>query len=144
MKLRMLWGIALVAAIALLVAPTSFGVDAKGPPCGDITAGFFYTPDATEARADLQTPVASCTFVTYTLYVDSNPATEPVSTMGDGTADLGDAGDLIRLSASVADTDQMICVYATSSIGGHVIDRAPDTGCVPLAPGGTGGGGGFQ
>ncbi len=144
MKLKMLCGIALFAAMALLVAPTSFGVDAKGPPCADISAGFLYTEDATEVRADLQTPVASCTFVTYTLYVDSSPATEPVSMMGDGTADLGDAGDLIRLSASVADTDQMICVYATSSIGSHVVDRAPDTGCVALTPGGTGGGGGFQ
>jgi len=144
MKLRILCGIGLFGVMALLVAPTSFGVDAKGPPCANISAGFLYTAEATEVRADLQTPVASCTFVTYTLYVESSPATEPVSVMGDGTADLGDAGDLIRLSASVNDSDQMICVYATSSIGTHVIDRAPNDGCVPLTPGGTGGGGGFE
>ena len=141
MKGRRIAAVLAVAATAALVIGSGAGaVDAKGPPCGDIKLDAFYSGDGTTAGANLFTPVATCTNVTYTVFIDSSPATAPVSAQGDGVADLGAQGDFVALSTSVSDSDSTICIYSQSTIGGHVIDRAPDTGCVTLHPGETGGG----
>lgn len=132
--------LALAATAALVGASGVSAVDAKGPPCGDIKMDFFYSTDGTTVSVNLLTPVATCTFVTYTLVVDSSPATDPVSAQGDGDAALGADGDFVALSTSVNDSDNTICIYSQSTIASHVIDRAPDTGCITLHPGDTGGG----
>jgi hypothetical protein len=141
MKGRRIAAVLAVAATAALVIGSGAGaVDAKGPPCGDIKMDAFYSGDGTTAGATLFTPVATCTYVTYTVFINSSPTTAPVGAQGDGVADLGANGDFIELSTSVSDSDSTICIYSQSSIGGHVIDTAPDTGCVTLHPGETGGG----
>jgi hypothetical protein len=132
--------LALAATAALVGASGVSAADAKGPPCGDIKMDFFYSTDGTTVSVNLFTPVATCTFVTYTLVVDSSPATDPVSAQGDGDAALGADGDFVVLSTSVNDSDNTICIYSQSTIASHVIDRAPDTGCITLHPGDTGGG----
>jgi hypothetical protein len=132
--------LALAATAALVGASGVSAVDAKGPPCGDIAMDYAYSGDATTASANLFTPVASCTFVTYTLVVESSPATDPVSATGDDSAFFQDGTDVVTLSTAVSDSDSEICVYSQSTIASHVIDRAPDTGCITLHPGDTGGG----
>jgi hypothetical protein len=42
---------------------------------------------------------------------------------------------------TIADDDGTICVYVTSSTGGHVVDQGPDTGCIDIVRD-TGSGGG--
>ena len=141
MKARTFAAVLFVAATAALVGASGVGaVDAKGPPCGDIAMDYFYSGDGTSVSVNLFTPVASCTNVTYTLVVDSSPPTAPVSARGDGNAALGQDGDFVALSTGVSDSDNTICIYSQSSIGNHVIDRAPDTGCITLHPGDSSGG----
>lgn len=141
MKARTFAAVLFVAATAALVGASGVGaVDAKGPPCGDIAMDYFYSGDGTSVSVNLFTPVASCTNVTYTLVVDSSPPTAPVSAQGDGNAALGQDGDFVALSTGVSDSDNTICIYSRSTIASHVIDRAPDTGCITLHPGDTGGG----
>jgi hypothetical protein len=132
--------LAIAATAALVGASGVSAVDVKGPPCADIKMDFFYSDDGTSVSVILFTPVASCTFVTYTLVVDSSPPTEPVSAPGDGDAALGSDGDVVTLSTSVADSDNEICIYSQTTIASHVIDRSPDSGCITLHPGDTSGG----
>jgi hypothetical protein len=132
--------LAVAATAALFGASGVSAVDAKGPPCGDIAMDYAYSGDATTASANLFTPVASCTFVTYTLVVESSPATDPVSATGDDSAFFQDGTDVVTLSTAVSDSDNEICVYSQSSIRNHVIDRSPDTGCITLHPGDSAGG----
>jgi hypothetical protein len=134
--------LAVAAAATLVGASGVSAVDAKGPRCGDIKMDSFYSLDHT-VSVNLLTPVATCTNVTYTLVVnDSPPQTAPVSANGDGDAALGPDGDVVMLSTPVNGADNEICIYSQTTIGGggHVIDRAPDSGCVTLHPGETGGG----
>jgi hypothetical protein len=136
MRVRSIAAVLAVAATAAVVGASGVGaVDAKGPPCGDIAMDYFYSGDGTSVSVNLFTPVASCTNVKYTLYVIS-----PVSMQGDGTAAFTDGTDVVSLTASVSDADNTICIYSGSSIAGHVIDRAPDTGCITLHPGDSSGG----
>jgi hypothetical protein len=132
--------LAVAATAALVGAGGVSAVDAKGPPCGDIKMDYFYSSTGTSVTVDLFTPVASCTNVTYTLVVDSSPPTAPVDAQGDGDAALGQDGDFVELTTNVSDSDNTICIYSQSSIGNHVIDRSPDTGCITLHPGDTSGG----
>jgi hypothetical protein len=141
MRVRTLAAALAVAATAALVGASGVSaVDVQGPPCGDIKMDYFYSSTGTSVSVNLFTPVATCTFVTYTLVVESSPPTEPVSEPGDGDAALGAEGDFVALSTSVNDSDNTICIYSQSMVGPHVIDRSPDTGCITLHPGDTSGG----
>jgi hypothetical protein len=33
--------------------------------------------------------------------------------------------------ATISDDDGTLCVYVTSSVGGHIFDRGPDPGATP-------------
>ena len=86
--------------------------------------------------------------MTYTLWVvDSASDSTPVSSAsmrGDGTV-LSPGLDVVTVQAGVsaADQDGEVCLYATTSLGRHVFDWAPDAdltpNCVELVPGGSGG-----
>jgi hypothetical protein len=158
-----------VLALPLLalavVLPTGLATaapdDVNGPACADIIdSDWVYSSDGSEATAILFLDTASCPSVTYTLVVqDSDTETAIQATAaasGDRTADnaSGPGTDSVTLSATVAvpDRDTEVCLYATTSIGMHVFDRAPDADgvstlpdadCVELIPGGTGGASGF-
>lgn len=165
----------LIALAALLAIPAS-GIGARptdrvaGPPCADIvlsnqdfSAGPLYTTrnptpggPATAptlyAQLTIDGGVASCSGVTYTIYVYATDANGDNRTFltsqqytGDGTT--SDFGAFTYVPPSPAPTH--LCVYAESKRGGHVIDTAPEGGCdstlQPLVlDGGVGSAGGWQ
>jgi hypothetical protein len=147
-KLLVIWVVALALAAMAASAPAAVD-DVKGPACADITdTSWLYSTDGATATVDIQLGTASCPAVSYTLWVvDSATDSTPVNSAnmrGDGAA-LAPGLDVVTVQASVpvADRDGFVCLYATTSIGRHIFDWAPDTdltpNCVELSPGGTGG-----
>lgn len=148
-----------LALVAMLVPGVSGGApspsDTNGPACRNIDgpngvgAQFNYSgtgtlrdepPYTLGAKfllgSDGTTP--PCKNVTYTLYVivdGTDPATATAYPL-DGSAEWTDL--------AIADNDPDICVFGTTSHNNQVFDHAPDTGCLPLHAGTTGGGGGFN
>jgi hypothetical protein len=136
LRKRVLVLIAGIAALGATVSPTAGSApstsDVKGPACADIvqnnattTSNGVYDDSGVHFRIALAAP--SCTYVTYTLYVlDASGTTQlsSASVQGDGT-------DVLFLDA--AGSGASVCVYLTTSVGNHVFDRAPDTGCGVLA-----------
>jgi hypothetical protein len=146
-KLLVVPVVALALAAMAASAPAAVD-DVKGPACADITdTSWFYTPDGNTAIVDIELGTASCPSVTYTLWVvdsaaDSTPVTS-ASTRGDRT-ELSPGLDVVTVQADIpSDRDEEVCLYATTAIGRHVFDRAPDANldpnCVELLPGGSGG-----
>lgn len=152
--MKKLLALLLLVVIALALAASGALADhgdAK-PKCADlINADFHYESNKSAANVNLDTLTASCKSVTYTLYVLDEPADPtPIATVsarGDGEAfyTTGDqAGrDLVQLSTPVSDPDDdQVCMYATSSNNNDASnqrDRIPDTGCVTVVAGGSGG-----
>jgi hypothetical protein len=141
--------LALVLAALVGLAPGAARAvtgDANGPSCRDITNGQFnYTQTGTNTfnlnaqllLGDAGT-TAPCKQVTYTLYVivdGADPATATAYPQ-DGNAQW--------LNIAISDDDSNICVFATTSHNGKVFDTAPDSGCLVVTAGTTGGGGGFN
>jgi len=148
-----------------LVVPAGWATaavdDVKGPTCADIIeSDWFYSGDGTPASGIVATltlflPTASCPSVSYTLVVqDSLTNTTIVATetmRGDRDADgtSGPGTDSVTVTATVPESarDGTVCLYATTSVGRHVFDRAPDAtlnpNCVSLIPGGSAGGVGY-
>jgi hypothetical protein len=147
-------------AVALLIPAglaTAALDDVKGPACADITGSdFAYHPDGEAAEVTLFLDTASCPSISYTLTVLNSAAIQTSVNSnfvrGDGVADntSGPGTDSVTVVATVplGDRDGQVCLYATTSAGRHVFDRAPDAdlspNCLELGPGGTGGGGGFN
>jgi len=125
--------------------------DARGPACADIVdTDWFYSPDGTTATVIIHLDVASCPYVTYKLVVLDSLTNQTLviddSAPGDGVSLNELTGeDVVTVEATVPEgqRDGTICLYATTSIGNHVFDRAPDATCVELIPGGSAGGLGF-
>ena len=149
MKKLLLIPVVALALAAMAASALAADDDVKGPACADITdTSWLYSSDGGTATVDIELGTASCPIVSYTLWVvDSAADSTPVSSAsvpGDGTA-LAPGLDVVTVQAGVpsADQDGVICLYATTSIGRHVFDRAPDAdldpNCVELTPGGTGG-----
>lgn len=125
---RMLLALAGAAALSLGVAPAvnAVGNDVKGPACADIVAG-----DGANLGHSVQFMLSvaapSCPQVNYTTYVLDEPGdATPIAT---ATLSGNRSTDLF-FSIPVSDDDDTVCVYSTTSIGKHVFDRAPDSGCV--------------
>ncbi len=137
-------------ALAAMAAPAPAAVDdVSGPACADITdTSWLYSFDGQTAIVDIELGTASCPTVSYKLWVvDSDTDSTPVSSAsvrGDGAA-LSPGLDVVTVQAAIpsADQDGEVCLYATTSIGRHVFDWAPDANlspnCLELVPGGTGG-----
>jgi hypothetical protein len=147
-KLLVISVVALALAATAASAPAAVD-DVNGPACADITdTSWLYSADGSAATVDIELGTASCPSVTYTLWVvDSAADSTPVSSAsmrGDGTA-LSPGLDVVTVQAGVpaADQDGEVCLYATTSLGRHVFDWAPDAdltpNCVELVPGGSGG-----
>lgn len=147
-KLLVISVVALALAATAASAPAAVD-DVNGPACADITdTSWLYSADGSTATVDIELGTASCPSVTYTLWVvDSAADSTPVSSAsmrGDGTA-LSPGLDVVTVQAGVpaADQDGEVCLYATTSLGRHVFDWAPDAdltpNCVELVPGGSGG-----
>jgi hypothetical protein len=137
-------------ALAAMAASAPAAVDdVKGPACADITdTSWLYSLDGSTATVDIELGTASCPSVSYTLWVvnsdDDSTSVSSASVRGDGAA-ISPGLDVVTVQAGVpvADQDGEVCLYATTSVGRHVFDRAPDAdltpNCVELIPGGSGG-----
>ena len=145
MRVRKVLLASLLALGVMLGGGQAIGAPAEtkggGPACADIVRawGRYISPDES-GKGTLTTGLTmagpSCKGMTYTIYAlddrgdDTVLATRSVRGNKDATVPFGDV--------AVADDDPEVCVYATTSAGAHVFDRAPAEGCaVPetLPPG---------
>jgi len=120
---------AVVAASPLSVAPASAASgDVRGPACADIADGAgFFNESGVNLRIELA--ATSCRQVRYTLYVLSADGATPLAT---STPTRTDSTFVFFDAVAVSTVTTSVCVYATTSVGRHIFDRAPDTGCIPL------------
>ncbi len=129
---RSLSAAAVVLATALIPAPVAAASDVRGPACADVTDGAgVYNASGVSLRLSLAAP--SCRQATYTLYVLSADGTTQLVT---ATATRTDGTFAYFDNVAVPGDHSTVCVYATTSVGRHVFDRAPDEGCVILGAGG--------
>lgn len=130
-----------VSAVAFALAPAvSSAAGEAGPRCADITGGaFVFDAGMVSGSALLAAP--ACKQVTYTLYVLDRPGGTLLASSSTPTV-LPNGN--VKWDVAATDTDGIVCVYAeTTSNGGKVFDRAPDTGCVEVSSS-SGGVGGFN
>jgi hypothetical protein len=131
------------AALALSVFASGAAAigtgDSKGPACLDIAGGNFGYDIDSVFSGSFSIDAPACKYATYTAVVQSQVGSTTTTTSIDGTA-AGD-GTTILFNRTIADDDGTICVYVTSSIGGHVFDSGPDAGCIEIVRD-TGSGGG--
>jgi hypothetical protein len=123
---------ALLGAVTLALASIAAAApDTLGPSCGNIVGGSF-TYNGSALTGNLTTEAPACSRITYTAYVTYDTANGPQTTSGTGTINP-DFPTKVGFNVPATDTDGTVCVYLTSSIGNHVIDRAPDTGCIDVS-----------
>lgn len=113
----------------LLAVPVA-AQDVRGPRCADIVDGSGVY-DGSTVNFRITTEAASCRAVTYTLYV----LDEEGGALLASQSKRGTGNNQVFFNVSVSDPDETVCVYATTSVGRHVFDRAPDSGCVDLTVG---------
>jgi len=139
------------AALSLPVAGSSAPIDqVKGPACGDITlwdpdqAGPpVYTTQRGTAPATvfalLTTAKPSCSSMTYTISVYDATGTTLLNSQ---TFQGDDTSSSFSYSFSPAGAPSQVCISATRTRDGHVVDSAPNSGCFSLSldtsPGGSG------
>jgi hypothetical protein len=154
----------LVAGLGFVAAPVATPAapgDAQGPPCGNITNGEGpYTgtlggSGTIDFTIQLQAP--ACSFATYSFFVtDTNGTAIDASNLTQDGACTPEpsGGGCVHFVYDIASSPQTVCVYATTTIKGHLVDRAPnfsDTFCPASSPsvsiginGGVGAGGNFN
>jgi hypothetical protein len=150
----------LALGLTIVVAPTATparpnDADAQGPPCAEITSGDggYSSGGLIDFTAFLGDP--ACSFVTYTFVVTNTEGDTIASVSPDAevcTPETPDGG-CVHFSVNLGESGpSTVCVYATTTIGGHLVDRAPnvsDPTCPPSSPsislvkGGSGASGGF-
>jgi hypothetical protein len=147
----------LALGLTIVFAPTATPAapsDAKGPPCSNITDrdSFYGSDGVLDFTVFLQAP--ACSFVDYSLFVtDTSGAPITVTTTADTNCTPETDGGCLHYVLNLgSDALATICVYATTTIQGHLTDRAPnasDPTCpesspsVGLVKGGSGASGGF-
>jgi hypothetical protein len=131
-------GLTIVFAPAATPAAPS---DAKGPSCTNITNGdgAYSLEGVVDFTVFLQAP--TCSFVDYSFFVTdtSGNAITPTSAIEDTncTPETPDGGCVHYVYTLPSGSPDTICVYATTSIQGHLADRAPnasDTTCPESSP----------
>jgi hypothetical protein len=135
-----------LGAVAAPVATPAAPGDAQGPACANIVDGdgtYTGTEGASgtvDFTIQLQAPACPTT-VTYSFFVtDTNGvAIAPSSpvTKDSTTCTLTSGGGCVRFVYNIASSPATVCVYATTSIKGHLVDRAPnfsDGTCPPSSP----------
>ena len=131
---------ALLAVVVALTAAPAVGAldDARGPTCVDIVATGNYTVAKRLGVKLLPVGVPACQQFTYTLYVFVDPNTAPLVFEKQGSDEF---------LVDIDDDDSSICIGATTSVGGHTFDIAPDSfdpvtgaGCLAVEAGGPVGG----
>lgn len=143
--MRKVLALPLIAAALAFPAGLAMASDVTGPACADITAADFgYSADGLTATVNLDLGSASCPGVSYTLVAQDD--VNETTIVGVGST-RGDGNVPITVTAPISEQDGWVCLYAVTSAGGRVFDRAPDASnspnCLRLFPGGSGGGVGF-
>lgn len=149
---------ALLAALAALLLLPATGTTAPadpvhGPGCADITLSdssqsgppAYRGTEGGSATVDSLITAAkpSCSGVVYTIsiYTDASQSTLIASMPFNGD----DTTSAFPWSYTFATgAPHSVCVAATSSRGGHLIDAAPNTGCFTLVINSSGGGSGIN
>jgi len=119
----------LLAGALVFSVSAAWGAAPTEPPasraCLDINGGTGFNWDGTTLTGSITLTAPACKQGTYTLYVLNQAG----GTLLASVAGVPFAGDprTVQFTAAVQDQDSMVCVYATSSIGGRVFDvGAPD------------------
>jgi hypothetical protein len=131
--------------VAASVATAAAPGDAKGPPCGNIVDGDgTYTGTANSAGTvdfTMQLQAPACSTVTYSFFVTdtSGAPIDPSSpvTQDTTTCTLTTGLGCVHFVYNIAASPQTVCIYATTTIKGHLVDRAPnfsDTICPASSP----------
>jgi hypothetical protein len=142
-----------VLTVALVIPATGATApddSVKGPGCGDIT---LWDPDQAgppvyrsapitgtpTVFASITTAKPSCSSLAYTVTVYDATGT---IVLGTQTFNGDDATSLFQYAVEPEGGPSQVCVVATSSRNGRVVDAAPNSGCFPLSldtsPGGSG------
>jgi hypothetical protein len=111
------------AAVALSVfASGAVGGTPTDPSrgCADIEGGADFHWDGTNISGSMTLVAPACKSVTYTLYILNNAGGTVLASVG-GVPFSGNP-TVVQFNTTVQDTDSQVCVYATSSSGGHVFD----------------------
>jgi hypothetical protein len=135
---RLILVAALVLGLTAFGAPTAMPAapgDAQGPPCANIVDGdgsYTGTVGGSGTVAfTIQLQAPACAFVTYSFFV-TDTAGNPIAPTGPVTGDtqgctlLPPAAGCDHFVYNIASSPSTVCVYATTSIGGHIVDRAPN------------------
>jgi hypothetical protein len=130
-----------IAGAALVMGVVSAGAE-SGPACADITGeNHNYATRGTVSvgliLAGASDAVTSepCKSVTYTLVISGITGSPLV---------ISQKGNNLFANVSFSDTDDNICISATTSAGGRKVhDAAPDQGCLEISVGSSGGNVGF-
>lgn len=141
---RLTSAVTVLAALGIVaLAMTVSAAAESGPRCADITneghnyravgdLSFGLTLDGA-ADPLVSTPCKSVVYTVTISGINGPPIT--ISQRGDNTFEI----------TGFTDTDNKICVSATTtSAGGKIHDAAPDAGCIEITVGTTGAGGGFN
>ena len=120
-------------AAGLMIAPAEAAGDTKGPACADIVDGVGVW-NGTTVTFGLSVAKPPCKQVTYTVY--ATPEAAGSATVSSTSYTVDSLGRLV-FSLPVTDPDpatvcSLVDVYATTSMGKHVADRAPDSGAAQL------------
>lgn len=132
--------------VGLLAAPTATPAapsDAQGPPCGNITNGDGSYTGTLGGTATIDFTVflaaPACDFVTYSFYVTDTSGT-PIAATGstqDDACTPTSGGGCVHFEYTIAEAPSTVCVYAETSIKGHLIDHAPSVSSDPSCPAGS-------
>ena len=125
-----------VLFVAVCLSGTGAGAappPGRGPACADIvgvSGSFYQSTESSKAKITAKVKLADdgCRQFSYTLHVVDGTTTNSIPVSGDGTT-LQSESVLLPTGVSSA------CVYVTSSVGNHVFDRAPASGCIVLEAG---------
>jgi hypothetical protein len=133
------------AALALSIFASGAGAfgtgDSNGPACRDITGGGFSYDTANVFAGSISVNAPACKNITYTAVVQSQVSGTTTTTTLIGTP-VADLTTILFNPTAIADDDGTVCVYVTSSTGGHIVDRGPDVGCSDVVRGPPSSGGG--
>jgi hypothetical protein len=131
----------LALGLTIVAVPTATPAapgDAKGPPCANITngEGGYSLTGVVDFTVFLQAP--TCSFVTYSFVVTDTAGNEIATLSPDDqcTPETTDGG-CVHYSVDLGESGPSpICIYTTTSIGNHLVDRAPnssDASCPTLS-----------
>lgn len=130
------------AAVAALAIGVSGAVGESGPACADITGENHTYP--TRGTLNLGLILAGAVDATSSTPCKSVVYTVVVSGITGPPVVVSRKGDNLFPGITFSDTDDNVCISATSaSSGGRIHDAAPNQGCLEISVGSTGGVAGF-